>query len=46
VSAFTRDNSESRFVKLSFSWRFGNKNVKAARPRKTGIEDVQSRMGN
>lgn len=46
VASVTRDNSETRFIKLSFSWRFGNKNVKAARMRKTGIEDVQSRMGN
>ena len=46
VTAVTRDNSETRFVKMSFSWRFGNKNVRAARVRKSSIDDVQSRMGN
>ena len=46
VASTTRDNTETRFVKASLSWRFGNKNVKAARARKNAIEEVQSRMGN
>ena len=35
---------ESRFVRLVFSYKFGNQRVKAARSRKTGIEKEQGRM--
>ncbi|HJT73847.1 MAG TPA: outer membrane beta-barrel family protein [Chitinophaga sp.] len=35
---------ESRQVRLSFTYRFGNTNIKAARTRKTGLEDEQSRV--
>jgi hypothetical protein len=35
---------ESRIVRLVFSYRFGNQQVKAARNRKTGIEKEQRRM--
>jgi outer membrane receptor protein involved in Fe transport len=35
---------ESQQVRLVFSYRFGNMNVKAARTRKTGLEDEQSRV--
>jgi len=35
---------ESRFVRLVFSYKFGNQRVKAARNRKTGIEKEQRRM--
>ncbi|MCK7553885.1 TonB-dependent receptor [Chitinophaga sedimenti] len=35
---------DTRQVRLSFSYRFGNMNVKEARKRKTGLEDEQSRV--
>jgi hypothetical protein len=37
---------ESRFISLSFSWKFGKKLVKASRNRKTGIDDERGRMGS
>lgn len=37
---------ESRFVTLSFSWRFGKKVVKASSNRRTGIEEERGRMGS
>jgi hypothetical protein len=40
------DKVESRFIKLSFSYKFGNKNVKAAQRRNTGIEAEKARMDN
>jgi len=43
--SITRSEPETRFVKLAFTYRFGNKNVKAAPSRPSGIEDVQRRMG-
>lgn len=45
VRSFNRNNPETRVLKLAFSYRFGNRQVKAAKARKTGIEDVQKRMG-
>ncbi|TAG53826.1 MAG: TonB-dependent receptor [Runella slithyformis] len=36
---------ESRQVRLNFSYNFGNKQVKAARQRKTGAEDEKGRIG-
>ncbi|HVU55874.1 MAG TPA: outer membrane beta-barrel protein, partial [Puia sp.] len=35
---------ESRQLKLYFTWRFGNTQVKAARQRKTGDEDESKRV--
>ncbi len=35
---------ESRFANLVFAYKFGNGKVKAARNRKTGIEDEKGRM--
>lgn len=35
---------DSRQVRLSFSYRFGNSNVKEARNRKTGLEDELNRV--
>lgn len=35
---------ESQQFRLSFNYRFGNTSVKAARNRKTGLEDEQSRV--
>ncbi len=35
---------DSRQYRISFTYRFGNSNVKEARNRKTGLEDEQSRV--
>ena len=35
---------ESQQLKLAFTYRFGNKNVKSARERNTGLEDEQRRI--
>lgn len=35
---------ESRQLRLNFTYRFGNREVKAARQRKTGLEDLNSRV--
>ncbi len=35
---------ESRLLRLNFSYRFGNKEVKAARQRTTGIDDLNKRV--
>lgn len=35
---------ESQQVRVNFTYRFGNTNVKAARNRKTGLEDEQNRV--
>jgi len=39
-----RGNWESQTVKLNFSYRFGNNEIKGSRQRKTGTEDVNSRI--
>jgi len=44
VASTTRDNTETRFVKLVFTCKFGNSQVKAARTRQTGIEEIKNRM--
>lgn len=44
TAAVTRDNPETRFVKLVFTYKFGNTQVKAARARRTGLEDIKNRM--
>jgi len=36
-------NFESRQFKLNFTWRFGNKQVKAARQRTIGAEEENKR---
>jgi hypothetical protein len=41
----TRGGWESRQFKLNFTYRFGNKEVKGARQRKTGTEDESKRVG-
>ncbi len=40
------DKAESRFVKLNFSYKFGNQHVKASQRRSTGIEAERGRMEN
>lgn len=39
------NKAETRFVNCSFTLQFGNKNVKAGKVRKTGIEEEKSRTG-
>lgn len=36
---------DSRVFKINFTYRFGNKNVKSSRQRKTGLEDESKRVG-
>ena len=36
---------ESRVLKVNFTYRFGNTQVRAARQRKTGLEDESQRVG-
>ena len=38
--------SESRFVKLQFTYKFGNKNVKQQATRPSAIADISKRMKN
>lgn len=42
----TNGGWESRMLKLSFAYRFGNKQVKTERQRKTGLEDENKRVGS
>lgn len=46
VRSVNKNMPETRFVKMTFSYKFGNKNVKAARNRQTGIDEVKKRMAN
>jgi len=46
VNSTNLDKIESRFVKLNFSYKFGNQRVKASQRRSTGIEAEKSRMDN
>jgi len=39
-----RSKWESQQVRLNFTYRFGNSNVKAARNRQTGLQEEQSRV--
>lgn len=45
VTSYNENKVESRFARLVFSYKFGNQKVKAARNRRSGIEDEQYRMG-
>lgn len=45
VSSYNRNKIESRFVKLTFTWKFGNKNVKVNSNRRTGVDAESGRMG-
>ena len=42
---FSNGGWESRQFKVNFTYRFGNIQVKAARQRKTGLEDESQRVG-
>ena len=46
INSANLDKAESRFVKLNFSYKFGNKNVKASQRRNTSIEAEKMRMDN
>jgi hypothetical protein len=46
VQSINRSMPETRFVKINFTYKFGNKNVKAAKSRQTGIDEVKKRMAN
>jgi hypothetical protein len=45
VNSYNRNKMESRFVKLGFTWKFGNKNVKVNSNRRSGVETESKRMG-
>ena len=45
IKSYSRTKDESRFVRLSFTWRFGNNNVKVNTNRKSGVETESRRMG-
>jgi outer membrane receptor protein involved in Fe transport len=40
-----RSQWESRVARLTFTYNFGNRNLKTARQRRTGVEDEQGRIG-
>lgn len=44
VGSIVYHKPESRIVKLTFTWRFGNQQLKAAAGRKTGIDEAKRRM--
>jgi hypothetical protein len=44
VRADSREKAETRFVRLNFSYRFGNQKVKGIRTRRTGIESEKMRL--
>ncbi|MCG2617513.1 TonB-dependent receptor [Terrimonas sp. NA20] len=46
VQSVNKSMPETRFIKLNFTYRFGNKNVKAAKNRQTGIDEMKKRMSN
>lgn len=43
VSSTNIAKTESRVLKLAFTYKFGNKNVKAGKQRQTAIEDLKKR---
>jgi hypothetical protein len=45
-STLASGNFESRQLKLNFTYRFGNSQVKAARQRKTGVEEETKRAAD
>ncbi|GAB2965183.1 outer membrane beta-barrel family protein [Hymenobacter coalescens] len=44
VRSHNTGKAESRFVRLNFSYKFGNRNVKASKRRDTGVEAEKGRM--
>ncbi|NML19316.1 TonB-dependent receptor [Pseudoflavitalea sp. G-6-1-2] len=45
IDSYSRTKEESRFVRLSFTWKFGNNNVKVNTNRRNGVETESRRMG-
>jgi hypothetical protein len=46
INSINLDKIETRFVKLNFSYKFGNQRVKGSQRRSSGIEAEKSRMEN
>ncbi len=46
VNLIGKQHYDSRRVSLTFTWRFGQNDIKAARQRRTGLEEETSRVGN
>ncbi len=46
VNLIGKQHYDSRRVSLTFTWRFGRTDIKAARQRRTGLEEETSRAGN
>jgi hypothetical protein len=46
VNLSGKQRYDSRRVSLTFTWRFGRTDIKAARQSKTGLEEETSRVGN
>ncbi|MDF2384177.1 outer membrane beta-barrel protein [Nostoc ellipsosporum NOK] len=46
VTSSSRVKPETRAARLTFTWKFGNKQVKASKARKTGIEEEKQRTGS
>ncbi|OGX87220.1 outer membrane beta-barrel protein [Hymenobacter glacialis] len=44
VQAYSLDKAETRFVRLNFSYRFGNQKIKVIKTRRTGIESEKNRL--
>jgi len=45
VNATYNNKIETRFFNIIFNYKFGNQYVKAGKNRKTGIDDMRTRMG-
>jgi hypothetical protein len=40
-----RGTWESQTIRMNFNYRFGSSEIKGERQRKTGLEDVNGRLG-
>jgi hypothetical protein len=46
VNLIGKQHYDSRRVSLTFTWRFGRTDIKAARQRSSGLEEETGRAGN
>lgn len=46
INISARRKDETRFIKLNFTYRFGNSNVKRSRNRQTGLSEESKRLGS
>ena len=46
IDISARRKDETRFIKLNFTYRFGNSNVKRSRNRQTGLNEESKRLGS